>query len=70
MIPEQDEALVRYDAGSRENLFERMKALKALSSGEDCVVIAPVSAVLKKVALHRTLTERKIKAQSAIRLSF
>ncbi|PWM64118.1 MAG: transcription-repair coupling factor [Eubacteriales Family XIII. Incertae Sedis bacterium] len=62
VIPEQDEALVRYDAGSRENLFERMKALKALSSGEDCVVIAPVSAVLKKVAPHRTLTERKIKA--------
>lgn len=62
VMPEQDEALVRYDAGSREKLFERMKALKALASEEDCFVIAPVSAVLKRLAPHRTLTENKVRA--------
>jgi len=62
VMPEQDEAIVRYDAGSREKLFERMKALKALASEEDCIVIAPVSAVLKRLVPHKMLIENKVKA--------
>lgn len=61
VMPEQDDAFIRFDAGSREKLFDRMKALKALSEKEDCIVIAPVSAALKRVAPHNLLSESSIR---------
>lgn len=61
VIPEQEETFIRYDAGSREKLFDRMKALKALTSEEDCIVIAPVSAVMRRLVPHRMLLESKVR---------
>lgn len=60
VMPEQDEAFIRYDAGSREKLFDRMKALKALASDEDCIVIAPVSAAMKRTAPHDLIKKNEI----------
>ncbi len=60
VMPEQEETLVRYDAGSREKWFDNRKALKALLSEEDCIVVAPVSAVMKHLAPHRIFTENRI----------
>ncbi|MBE6031334.1 MAG: transcription-repair coupling factor [Clostridiales bacterium] len=60
VMPEQDDAFIRYDAGSREKLFDRMRALKALSDEEDCIVIAPVSAAMKRVAPHKLLKDSTV----------
>ena len=59
-MPEEDEAFVRYDAGSRENFFNKMSALKALTGRGDAVVIAPVSCLLKRYAPHETITATKV----------
>ena len=49
ILPPEDESLMAYEARSNDSLLERMKVLKALVSGESCIVIAPVTGALKKL---------------------
>jgi transcription-repair coupling factor (superfamily II helicase) len=46
--PQDENVFLRYDAKNRDMLFTRLAILKALSGGEDCVVIAPAAAAVKK----------------------
>ena len=48
VIPPDDDVFLRYEARNRDMLHERIKILKALSSGEECIIIAPVSAAIRK----------------------
>lgn len=48
VIPEEERSLSHYDAKSHDGLEQRLRALAALSGGQDCIVVAPVSGALKK----------------------
>ncbi len=63
VMPEENELLIAYEAKNRDELFQRLAALKALRSGEDCIVIAPVSAAVKKILPHSIFEEKSIKLE-------
>lgn len=50
VIPEEEQAFLKYEAKSHENLEQRLSALAALRRGERCIVIAPVLSAVKKLA--------------------
>lgn len=55
VLPEEEQLFVTYEAKSHGDLNERLAAEKALLSGEKCIVIAPVSAAVKKIPPRNTL---------------
>lgn len=50
VVPEGEQAFLRYDAKSTAGLSERISAMTAMVKGEDCIVVAPVTGVVKKLA--------------------
>ncbi|MEG0662621.1 MAG: transcription-repair coupling factor, partial [Anaerovoracaceae bacterium] len=49
VLPGDEEKLVNYEAKNRDTMLARLKVMNALQSGEDCIVVASVSAVMKKI---------------------
>lgn len=49
VMPDVGEIYLRYEAKTHHDLLERLKILKAMVTGEDCFIVAPVDAVLKKM---------------------
>lgn len=60
-LPAEDEVFLRYEAKNNDRLIERLKILKALRTGEDCIVVAPVSAAIKKITPHSSFEENSLK---------
>ena len=60
--PEEDRAMA-YEAKSNDSLLERMRVLRALTSGERCTVIAPVTGAVKKLPPAETFTSNIIDLQ-------
>ncbi|MBE6033763.1 MAG: transcription-repair coupling factor [Clostridiales bacterium] len=50
VMPDTGEIFLRYEAKNHHDLLERLKILKAMVTGEDCFIIAPAAASLKKMA--------------------
>ena len=50
LMQSDEEKLVTYEAKNRDTLFERLRVMKALASGEDCVVVAPAAAAIRLLA--------------------
>ncbi len=63
VLPEDETSFLRYEAKSREDLWKRMAAMKAILGEEDAIIIAPISACLKKMPPKEHYKERKIKLQ-------
>lgn len=61
VIPEEEQLFLKYEAKSHGSLEERLAALKALLSGESCIVIAPILGAVKKLAPHRIFKENMIR---------
>jgi len=61
VMPESEDIFLHYEARSREQLFERMKALKALRTGEECVVICPAQTALKKLPPHKIYENNSVR---------
>jgi len=61
VLPDEDQVFLRYEAKNHDELIERLKILKALRTGSECTVIAPVSAAIKKITPHRNFEENKLK---------
>lgn len=61
VLPEEEQVFLRYEAKNHDRLIERMKALKALRTGQPVIVIAPVSAAIKKISPHKAFEEKVIK---------
>ena len=61
VIPEEEQLFLQYEAKSHGIMEERLTALKALLSGESCVIIAPVLGAVKKLAPHRIFSENTIR---------
>ena len=60
--PEEDRAMV-YEAKSNDSLLERMRVLRAVTSGECCTVIAPVTGAVKRLPPKETFTANIIELQ-------
>ncbi|QIB69623.1 transcription-repair coupling factor [Aminipila butyrica] len=63
VMPDVGEIFLRYEAKTHHELLDRLKILKALVTGEDCIVVAPVAAVLKKLAGSEHFQKNIIKLQ-------
>lgn len=61
VLPAEDQVFLRYEAKNHDQLIERLKILKALRTNQDCVVIAPVSAAVKKITPHRNFEASSMK---------
>jgi transcription-repair coupling factor (superfamily II helicase) len=61
VIPDEEQLFLKYEAKSHGSLEERLTALKALLSGESCVVIAPILGAVKKLAPHRIFKENTVR---------
>jgi len=61
VVPLEEEGFIRYEAKNHDMLFERIKAQKALRTGEKCIVIAPVSAAIKKITPHSVFEENSVR---------
>ncbi len=61
VIPDEEQLFLKYEAKSHGSLEERLKALKALLSGESCVVIAPILGAVKKLAPHRIFEQSTVR---------
>ncbi|MDO4518495.1 MAG: hypothetical protein Q4B78_04740, partial [Bacillota bacterium] len=57
IMPADDESLTAYEAKSNEDLLKRMRTLKAATSGEPCVIIAPVTGAIRKLPPAEIFTE-------------
>ena len=53
VIPEEEQLFLKYEAKSHGILEERLSALKALLTGESCVVVTSILGAVKKLAPHR-----------------
>lgn len=51
-LPQEDNLFINYEARDREPLMRRLNALHDLRVNEDAVVVAPVSAAIKKTIPH------------------
>ncbi|MEE0746781.1 MAG: transcription-repair coupling factor [Anaerovoracaceae bacterium] len=60
VLPQEEETIIQYEAKSNDELLERMKVLRAVSSGRECVVIAPVTGAIKKLPPREIFAENTI----------
>lgn len=60
VLPEEEQLLVTYDAKSHGELNERLAAQKALLSGERCIIIAPATAAVKRIAPHASFSNHSL----------
>jgi len=61
ILPSEDQVFLRYEAKNHDQLIERLKILKALRTKQECIVIAPVSAAIKKITPHRNFESSSVK---------
>lgn len=61
VLPSDEHFFMKYAAKNHDQLIERLKALKALRSGQPAIVIAPVSAAIKKIPPHASYEQNSIR---------
>lgn len=61
VLPPDEEGLIRYDAKNHDQLFMRLKILKALRTGEDCIVIAPATGAIRKLPPHQIFDNSSVR---------
>lgn len=61
VLPEEEQLFLRYEARNHDQLIERMKALKALRTGKPVIIVAPISAAIKRISPHKAFEEKVIK---------
>ena len=60
ILPPEEESLIQFEARSNDDLLKRMSVLRAVSRGEDCMVIAPVTGAVKKLPPREIFAENVI----------
>ncbi|MEG2323905.1 MAG: transcription-repair coupling factor [Anaerovoracaceae bacterium] len=60
VLPPEEEGFLRYEAKNHDLLLQRLKILKAVATGEDCVVVAPATGAIKKLPPCKTFQESSI----------
>lgn len=59
-MPAEDQVFLRYEAKNHDTLLERLSGLKALCTDPECIVVAPVSAAVKKAIPHSVFESKKL----------
>jgi transcription-repair coupling factor (superfamily II helicase) len=59
-MPEETHMFVDFEARDNGPLIKRLTALKALRNDDDCIVVAPVSAAIKKILPHAVFDNKRI----------
>ena len=62
-LPGEEQFLLRYAAKNQDQMITRLRALKALRTGQPVVIIAPVSAAVKKIAPHSYFEKSSFRVQ-------
>ena len=60
VLPEEDARMIAFEAKNNDDLMERMRVYKTITSGVSCTVIAPVSAAIRKLPPRSVYTEHII----------
>ncbi len=60
ILPPEEESLIQFEARSNDDLLKRMSVLRAVSRGEECMVIAPVTGAVKKLPPREIFAENVI----------
>lgn len=58
VVPSDEEVFRSYEAKNQDTLFGFLEALRAVLSGEDCVVVSPVTMAIKKLAPKDRFTSK------------
>ncbi len=61
VLPSEEHVFLKYEARNHDMMMDRLKALKALRTGQPAIVIAPVSAAIKKITPHEAFEEKVVK---------
>lgn len=64
ILPPEEEMLVQYEARSNEASLERIKILKSLVSGEECIVIAPAASAVRKLPPDHVFRENMMELRT------
>ena len=49
LLPQEEESFIRYEAKNQDQMLQRLKILKAVCTGEDCIVIAPAGGAIRRL---------------------
>ena len=60
VLPQDEDTYIQYEARSNDDLLERLKVLKSVVRGEDCIVVAPVTGAVKKLPPKEIFSENII----------
>lgn len=60
ILPPEDDSIAAYEAKSNDYLLERMKVLKAVTRGENCIVIAPATGAIKRLPPKKIFTDNTV----------
>lgn len=60
VMPSEDQVFLKFEARNHDMTLERLNAMKALAGDKDCIVIAPVTAAVKKSLPHDIMKDKKL----------
>ena len=66
VLPAEDTGIIAFEARNNDDLMERMRIYKLVSSGVPCTVIAPVTGAIKKLPPSEVYTEHVIRLQQGM----
>lgn len=61
VLPPEEEGFIRYEAKNHDQMLQRLKILKALRTGQDCIVIAPAAGAIRKLPPHSVFEENVLR---------
>ena len=65
VLPPDDGTFMQYEARNNDDLMERLKILCAVSRGEECTVIAPVTGAVKKLPPKEVFEDSRLLIKEA-----
>ena len=60
VCPAEDQIFLRFEARSHDRMIDRLSALDALRTEDDCIVVAPVTAAIKKTLPHGIFEQKRL----------
>lgn len=61
VLPPEEEGFIRYEAKNHDQMLQRLKILKALRTGEECVVIALAAGAIRRLPPHSVFEENALR---------
>lgn len=61
VLPPEEEGFIRYEAKNHDQMLMRLRILKALRTGEDCMVVAPAGSAVRRLVPHSVFDASSLK---------